>query len=428
METAGQGSTGKCLLVDYCQVRSRTLDLVAPLAVDDYGVQPMLDASPPKWHLAHTSWFFETFLLKAFCKGHVPFHPRYEYLFNSYFNGVCEQYPRTDRGFLSRPAVDEIIAYRQFVDERMRKLISHGLDDKALYLLLLGLNHEEQHQELLLTDLKCTLGCNPLRVAYRDLPLPVVSTATCASGSENGWLEQERGIYAVGCDSVGPGNLHDFAFDNETPCREVLLQAFALTDCLVTCEDFLAFIRDGGYQRPEFWLSDGWTLVQQENWQAPFYWEELAGEWQYYTLGGLRRIDPAAPVCHVSYYEADAYAHWAGCRLPSEFEWEVVARRFATDQGNFLEADWLTPIHADEPSFFGNVWEWTQSPYTPYPGFRPATGVVSEYNGKFMSSQMVLRGGSCFTPGQHIRPTYRNFFYPSARWQMSGLRLAKDLD
>lgn len=415
---------GAELLADYDRVRSRTLELVAPLAADDCNIQPMPDASPPKWHLAHTSWFFETFLLKAFSAHHAPFHPGYEYLFNSYYNCVGEQYPRAERGFLSRPTLEEVLDYRRFVDERMHGLVGAGLDAAAGQLLVLGLHHEEQHQELLLTDLKCNLGRNPLREAYRRLPVPPVAERR----QPGGWLEQQGGVFCLGADASRSANRRDFVFDNETPKMEVLLQSFALADRPVSSGDYLAFMADGGYARPEFWLADGWELVRRENWRAPLYWEEREGAWHYYTLGGLRPLDEAAPVSHISYFEADAYARWAGCRLPGEFEWEVVARRFSKTDGNFLETDWLTPACTEGPSLFGNVWEWTASAYAPYRGFKPAPGALGEYNGKFMNSQMVLRGGSCFTPEAHIRAGYRNFFQPSARWQMSGVRLARDLD
>ena len=399
------------------------MQIVAPLAADDCNIQPMPDVSPPKWHLAHSSWFFETFLLKNFCKNYKPFHERYEYLFNSYYNGVGEQYPRAARGFLSRPPLDDIFKYREHTDEKMCELISRGLDEKALYLLILGLHHEEQHQELLLTDIKYILGRGPLCDAYRSLPGPASNNTVRAAP---GWLEQDGGVYSVGCDPVRPGSRHEFVFDNETPASEVILQPFALADRQVTCGEYLAFMEAGGYQKPQLWLADGWASVQQENWQGPLYWEQKDNDWYCYTLGGLHPLDPAAPVCHVSYYEADAYARWAGCRLPGEFEWELLARRFSPDGGNFLESDCLMPVPGSGADFFGNVWEWTQSAYSPYPGFKTAEGAVGEYNGKFMCSQMVLRGGSCFTPAGHIRLTYRNFFYPSARWQMSGIRLAMD--
>ena len=405
----------------YAAVRAFSEQLCAPLAIEDFVVQTIPDVSPAKWHLAHVSWFFETFLLIPEKPGYRPCHPDYGYLFNSYYEAVGSRHPRPERGLLSRPTVAEVYAYRAHVDAAMRALIP-ALDDRAWArlapLVALGLNHEQQHQELMLTDLKHVLGHNPLHPPYRD-DLPIAN----AQAPELGWVGFNGGIEEIGHREGG------FAFDNESPRHEALIRDFRLANRPVTNAEWLAFMADDGYGRAELWLSDGWTTVQAEAWRAPLYWELRGSEWRIMTLGGLRAVNPEEPVCHVSYYEADAYARWVDKRLPREAEWEVAARG-APLEGNFAGDGLLHPAPPREANgalvqLYGDVWEWTGSPYAPYPGFAPAPGAVGEYNGKFMSNQVVLRGGSCATSRDHIRPTYRNFFYPGQRWQFSGLRLAE---
>jgi ergothioneine biosynthesis protein EgtB len=404
------------LAARYRATRARTERLCAPLEPDDYQLQSMPDCSPPKWHLAHTAWFFETFVLAPHAPGFRPHHPQFFYLFNSYYDAVGERWPRPARGLLSRPTVAEVYAYRHSVDERMLALLESAADRTLAELVPvveLGLNHEEQHQELLLTDLKHAFGLNPLRPQYA----PPGETARAAA-TPTEWERHPAGVRWVGHGGAG------FAFDNEGPQHLVFVAAFEIASRLVTNGDFLHFIEAGGYDRPELWLSDGWAARQRDGWTAPLHWHRDGTEYALLTLRGMRPLDPAEPVCHVSYYEADAYARWAGARLPTEFEWETAADgREVT--GNFLDSGSLHPS-SDENSFYGDAWVWTASPYVAYPGYRPAAGALGEYNGKFMCNQMVLRGGSCVTPAGHVRPTYRNFFPPAARWQFSGLRLAKD--
>lgn len=406
-----------------------TQSLCAPLAIEDYGAQSMPDASPAKWHLAHTSWFFETFVLKRAAPEYRVFHPAYEVLFNSYYNSVGEQFPRPRRGLLSRPTVDEVIRYRTHVDTAMLALLDgeHAArTGEALAVIELGLQHEQQHQELILTDVKHLFSINPLHPVYRERHSPASGPpATPARGSP-AWILFPGGLHAVGHEGTG------YAFDNETPRHRVFLDPFALASRLVTNCEFAAFIDDSGYERPELWLSDGWDTARREGWKAPLYWNAQANNWMVFTLGGLRVVDPAEPVCHLSYYEADAFARWAGARLPTECEWEVAAAAVPV-AGNFVESGRFhpAPLVARTPpaglsQLFGDVWEWTQSPYTPYPGFRQPPGALGEYNAKFMSSQVVLRGGSCASPQSHLRASYRNFFPPAARWQFTGLRLARD--
>lgn len=378
----------------------------------------MPDASPVKWHLAHTTWFFETFLLERWEADFRPFHPDFRVLFNSYYETVGDQHPRPRRGLLTRPSLDEVRAYRAAVDERIAGVLRERADNEALHsLLTVGLHHEQQHQELILTDVKHLLAANPLLPAYTPAAPRPATQATAVS-----WLEPDHGLVTVGHPS------DEFAFDNERPAHEVFLRPFAIRSRPVTNAEYIDFIDDRGYTRPELWLSDGWATVQQRAWDAPSYWSETGGNRRQFTLGGLRDLEPDAPVCHVSYYEADAFARWADARLPTEAEWEVAARHSPLD-GNFVETEHFHPVADDgtSTSFFGNVWEWTSSPYAPYPGYRAPDGALGEYNGKFMCNQMVLRGGSCATPQSHIRATYRNFFYPDTRWQFSGVRLARDL-
>jgi ergothioneine biosynthesis protein EgtB len=406
----------------FTQVRTLSETLCAPLATEDYVVQSMPDVSPPKWHLAHTTWFFETFLLAPYLSGYQPFHPQFGYLFNSYYETVGERHPRPQRGLLTRPTVAEVYQYRAYVDEAMQSLCkSYGDQADILVLLELGLHHEQQHQELLLTDIKHILALNPLHPAYRnDLPTRLPTSPVPTAQAK--WQDYPSGLYDIG---HGGGS---FAFDNEGPRHSVYLQDYQLASQLVTNGDYLAFMEAGGYRNPEFWLSEGWETVCREGWQAPLYWEKQDDEWWVMTLGGQRRLNLQEPVCHVSFFEADAFASWAGYRLPTEAEWEIAAVQATAngdpEQGNLLEQGYLHPMPG-WPSLYGNVWQWTQSAYLPYPGFRPVTGAVGEYNGKFMCSQMVLRGGSCVTPPRHIRATYRNFFPPASRWQFTGIRLAR---
>ncbi|MCR4301392.1 MAG: ergothioneine biosynthesis protein EgtB [Sulfuricaulis sp.] len=405
----------------YISVRRLSEALCRPLMPDDYGLQAMPDVSPVKWHLAHTSWFFETFLLKPFLTGYLPFHPQYEHLFNSYYEQVGTPFPRPQRGLLSRPTTEEIYRYRAQIDEAMATLLS-SIDPPRLAQVAtrveLGCQHEQQHQELLLTDIKYNFSINPLKPAYRtDLPNPMGDLATPLE-----WVEQPGDVQEIGHDGTG------FAFDNESPRHRLLLATFALGSRLITNGEYLEFIEAGGYQRPEYWLADGWRGAREKSWQAPLYWEMDHGRWQVFTLAGMRALNEQEPVCHVSFYEADAYARWAGKRLPSEAEWEVLASR-QTIRGNLRENGYLHPLPASEEKpaqLYGDVWEWTRCPYVPYPGYRPAAGALGEYNGKFMVNQLVLRGGSCVTPADHVRASYRNFFYPADRWQFTGIRLAVD--
>ncbi|MBX6365315.1 MAG: ergothioneine biosynthesis protein EgtB [Gemmatimonadetes bacterium] len=410
------------LAARYAEVRAFTESLTEGLAAEDMVVQSMTDVSPTKWHLAHTSWFFETFVLLPHLDGYRPLHPAYAYLFNSYYVQAGERHCRAQRGYISRPTVAEVRAYRRHVDAALATLLERLSDDRlaAVELLLtLGLHHEQQHQELMLTDIKHVFSVNPLRPAYRE-----AAAARSGPAPALEWVEFPEGLHWIGW--AGPG----FAYDNEGPRHRQFVEPFALASRLVTNGEYLEFMADGGYDRPELWLSMGWATREQNGWTEPFYWERRDGEWWMFTLAGMRRVDPAEPVCHLSYFEADAFARWAGARLPTEFEWEVAAGGVPA-RGNFVESRAYHPLAA-EPGpgllqLYGDVWEWTRSQYTPYPGFRPAAGAVGEYNGKFMCNQFVLRGGSCATSVTHIRPTYRNFFPPDACWQFTGVRLARDL-
>ena len=403
----------------YRAVRAATERLCEPLEPEDYQLQSMPDASPPKWHLAHTTWFFETFVLAEVEPEFRPHHPQFGFLFNSYYEAVGERWPRAARGLLSRPTVAEVKAYRRSVDGRMLELLERNEDPQFARwagIVELGLNHEEQHQELLLTDLKHAFGLNPIRPAYAP-PHSLAATPTTPLR----WHDFQAGVRTIGHDGLG------FAFDNELPRHRIFLEGFQIASRPVTAGEYLGFLEDGGYRRPELWLADGWASRLQDDWQAPLHWSKDSGEWAVFTLRGVRRLDPNSPVCHVSFYEADAFARWSGARLPTEGEWEtaVGGRGLA---GNFAESGELHPApDRGDGQFFGDVWEWTASPYVGYPGYRPAPGAVGEYNGKFMCNQMILRGGSCATPAAHVRPTYRNFFPPDARWQFSGLRLSRDL-
>jgi len=409
----------------FLRTRALTDTLAAPLSAEDQTVQSMPDVSPTKWHRAHTSWFFETFLLGPDVKGYERFHPAYEYLFNSYYQGVGTPYPRDRRGLLSRPGIREIADYRAHVDGAMAQLLDEPLETRTLELIDLGIHHEQQHQELLLMDIKNVLWSNPLHPAYATLAPQDPEGQTLAPPT---WTEHAGGIVEIG--HQGPG----FAFDNECPRHTDLLSPFALADRPVTCREWLEFIEDDGYRRPELWLSDGWAAIRGQDWNAPLYWTRVDDRWHIFTLGGSRPVHANEPVCHISYYEADAYARWAGARLPTEAEWETAASSTGAAGGHFLDTGVLhpTPVSPEgtpsgEPSLCGDVWAWTSTSYAAYPGFEAAAGAVGEYNGKFMVNQYVLRGGSCVTPDGHLRTTYRNFFPPSARWAFAGLRLARNV-
>ncbi len=409
------------LASEFQRVRRASLRIVEPVTPEDCVVQSMADVSPAKWHLAHTSWFFEHFLLQPHLPGYRVFHERFGYLFNSYYDAVGPRHARPDRGLLTRPTLDDVLRFRAHVDEHMARLLEPGRTPPEVQpLVRLGLHHEQQHQELMLTDLKHVLSRNPLEPCYRDdlkqAPHEDAAPSPCR------WLK-----FAGGLTEIGAEEGVEFCFDNETPRHRVWLQPFQLASRPVTNAEYLEFIRAGGYGEPRLWLSDGWAAVQQEGWQHPLYWSSsLESE---FTLGGRRPLCANAPVCHVSLYEADAFARWAGARLPTEAEWELAAAG-APPAGNLAGSDALHPLpagSATEPAqMFGDVWEWTASSYAPYPGFRVAAGAIGEYNGKFMCNQVVLRGGSCATPEGHVRATYRNFFYPQSRWQFTGLRLARD--
>ena len=400
----------------YEAVRAATEALAAPLSPEDQTVQSMPDVSPTKWHRAHTTWFFETFLLEAFDRSYSSFDPAYGYLFNSYYEAVGARYPRAARGLVSRPGLDEIARYRRHVDEAMAPLLETRDDQAFQVLATLGLHHEQQHQELLLMDIKHVLSMSPLHPAYATTPAASGRPATTAARSA-GWLGHDGGLVEVGHDGEG------FSFDNEQPRHACYLEPFELASALVTCGEWADFVDDGGYDRPDLWLSEGWATVQAERWSSPLYWSDEDGFRQVFTLHGLRPLDPAEPVCHVSYFEADAYARWAGARLPTEQEWEAVAGPLATDDREALR---LHPVATCSSDWTGGTWQWTSSSYAPYPGFRVAPGAVGEYNGKFMVNQYVLRGGACVTPIGHTRPTYRNFFGAASRWPFTGLRLARD--
>ena len=408
------------VLSKYLRVRSLSEELAARLSPEDMQLQSMADASPTKWHLAHTTWFFETFLLKPFFRGWKPIQNQFNYLFNSYYNAVGQQYSRADRGKISRPSAGEILHYRKCVDENMGRLLAHHDNpEKVASLVELGLNHEQQHQELLLTDIKHAFSLNPLGPAYAESSSKLRQSHTLPLE----WTDFPEQIVEIG--SAQPG----FCFDNELPAHRVLLHPFRLASRLVNCGEFLEFMGEGGYERPELWLSEGWNLCREESWEAPLYWLARDREWDIFTLAGRRELDPREPVAHVSFFEADAYARWTKSRLATEFEWERASWE-AHRHGNFVDSQRFHPVapNSDEKSpqqLLGDVWEWTMSSYAPYPGYSPAEGAVGEYNGKFMCNQYVLRGGSCATSSDHIRPTYRNFFPAAARWQFSGIRLAR---
>ena len=412
------------LLAGYKTVRSYTDALCAPLSSEDQCIQSMPDVSPTKWHRAHVTWFFETFLLKPGLAGYREYDPAFGYLFNSYYEAVGERHPRSERGNLSRPSCDEVADYRAHVDQAMAELLAGPLDDATAELAALGLNHEQQHQELLLMDIKHVLSSNQaLWPAYHDLP-PVPAGVSVNGQPAAEWTSVDGAEVWLGRRGDG------FAFDNESPRHRGILAPYRLANRLVTCGQWLEFMADGGYDTPTLWLSDGWHQRCEQGWDAPSYWDfDSEAGWRVFTLHGLQPLSPDEPVCHLSYYEADAFARWAGARLPSEAEWEHAAEPHAVE-GNLGDQGRWHPLPAPAGDgllqLFGDVWEWTASPYGPYPGFRPAPGAVGEYNGKFMVNQFVLRGGACVTPPGHIRGTYRNFFHPHTRWHFSGVRLAQD--
>lgn len=411
------------LLERYQTVRNFSEHICETLVPEDYVIQTMPEMSPTKWHLAHVSWFFETFILKVHLPSYQSLHPQYAFLFNSYYNAAGKMHARPQRGLISRPTVQDAYDFRKHVDAMMEKLLEEAPEEKLPVLsrlITLGLNHEQQHQELMLTDIKHVFWMNPLRPVFRKAKTLVENGTSPA-----GWQSFDGGIYSIGHDGNG------FHFDNEGPRHEVLLQPFALGTRLVTNRDYLAFMEDNGYGRPEFWLSLGWTAVCERGWAAPFYWEYLDGKWMMMTLAGMREVNWDEPVCHVSYFEADAYARWAGARLPTEAEWEIASEAVSVD-GNYAEGDFFHPTPAGGATsgklaqMFGDLWQWTQNSYSPYPGYKPVAGALGEYNGKFMCNQYVLRGASCATPKLHARRTYRNFFPPDARWQFMGIRLARE--
>ena len=414
--------SGDALAAQYRRCRGWTESLISPLRPDDFMLQATPDASPAKWHLAHTSWFFETFVLAATVPGYRPVREDANYLFNSYYNAIGDRIARDRRGLMSRPTIVEVLAYRAEVDRRVIErlgVMSIAEARQIASTVILGLNHEQQHQELMLTDLKVAFGWNPLRPEYGGLDDTNEAVATPLR-----WIAGGGELERIGFAGEG------FAFDNETPRHRVFLEPFTVASRPATNAEYLAFMDDGGYVRPEFWLSDGWAARSAAGWVSPMYWEERNRAWHVYTLGGMRPLALAEPVTHLSYYEADAFARWSGARLPTEAEWEIVAEGQQV-KGNFAHSGRFhptasPPVAAGPSAMYGDVWEWTGSPYVAYPGYRPAPGALGEYNGKFMCNQMVLRGGSCATPEGHIRQSYRNFFPPSARWQFSGVRLARD--
>lgn len=424
-------SSASALRSRFQQVREATLALCEPLSAEDMMVQSTAEASPAKWHVAHTSWFFETFVLREFIAGYKAFDPNFGWLFNSYYNSLGDMPEKRLRASFSRPSLDRILAYRAHVDAAILAMLEMPIPDEAAHRIRLGLEHEQQHLELIVTDIKHALFTNPLHPALRDeswSPSPEIAPPLQ-------WMSFAPALIEIGL-TPDPAALDTFAFDNETPRHPVYLAPFALASRLVTCAEYLAFIDENAYNRPELWLSEGWTVMREHGWEAPLYWRRDAATnsgWSIYTIHGERSLDDLSetPVCHLSFFEADAFARWSGCRLPTEFEWEIAASASPdiVPAANLFEAGSLHPAPAAEPGLqqlFGDVWEWTQSPYTGYPGYHPLPGALGEYNGKFMSSQIILRGGSCATPRSHIRPTYRNFFGPATRWQISGLRLAKD--
>ncbi len=414
----------KELIENYKKVRNFTQRLCESLKTEDYVIQSMPDVSPTKWHLAHTSWFFEAFILSKVDAHYKSINPAYNYLFNSYYVQIGNRYTRAKRGLLSRPTVKEIYEYREFVDEHLIRFIENCSEEELnnyAPVVEIGINHEQQHQELLVTDIKHVFSINPLHPVYINKKDEIYGAPDSLK-----FIHFNEGVYEIGNDGNG------FFYDNETPRHREFVNSFAIGSRLVTNKEYIEFINANGYQQAELWLSDGFSVVEKEGWKAPLYWEKIDGEWWNYKLTGFEKVNPAEPVCHVSYYEADAFARWLGARLPTEAEWEIAANQI-TVNGNFVEEDNFHPVPLSEAmdskllnQMYGDVWEWTQSAYSPYPGYKTLPGALGEYNGKFMSNQMVLRGGSCATSNTHIRKTYRNFFYPNSRWQFMGIRLAKN--
>ena len=414
------------LLKQFKKVRDFTDGLCRNLKTEDFVIQSMPDVSPTKWHLAHTTWFFEAFVLMRSSADYENFNPVYKYLFNSYYVQMGERFTRSRRGLLSRPTVKEVFEYRDYINSRITEFIeksSEELYSRFSGIIEIGIHHEQQHQELMITDIKHVYSINPLYPVYINKELPAVESVPPIE-----WIKIEGGLYEIGYGGKG------FSYDNETPVHKEYADDFAIASRLVTNREYLNFINDKGYQTPWLWLSDGWATVEKENWEAPLYWTKFDGEWFNYKLNGFQKIDLNEPVCHVSHYEADAFARWSGARLPTEAEWEIAAKDIPVN-GNFADSENFHPAALSAGSndgqiyqMYGDVWEWTGSAYLPYPGFKPVSGALGEYNGKFMSGQMVLKGGSCATPESHIRKTYRNFFQPSSRWQFMGIRLAKESD
>lgn len=406
------------LIAKYDRVRKQTTAICSPLLPEDHVVQPIVDVSPPKWHLGHTTWFFEAFILKNYQKEYKVFDQDYNFVFNSYYESIGSRVIRTDRGNLTRPSVGDIHEYRRYVDTYMKELLEVTEDEKILELTELGLQHEQQHQELLITDIKYILGNNPLFPVYKKMPLPEEREV-----KDIQYLEVPADIYSIGYNREG------FCFDNEQPAHKVFVESFKIADRLITNKEYLEFIESGGYKDFRHWLMEGWEMLKSFQWEAPCYWVKDHGEWYEYTLGGLQKLNLSLPVTHVSFYEADAFAKWSGKRLLTEFEWEAAAKFLKADQqkGNFLEDGYYHPMPAENNDFqlLGNTWEWTYSSYHPYPGYQQEEGTLGEYNGKFMINQMVLKGGSCASPRDHIRTSYRNFFHPDKRWQFTGIRLCE---
>jgi ergothioneine biosynthesis protein EgtB len=425
VQVRAERSPSSVMQDEYSRTRQQTEELCAPLSAEDAQVQSMPDVSPAKWHLAHTTWFLETTVLKVYLKNYQPFDPRYEYLFNSYYEGIGDRQPRAERGLMSRPSLEEILRYRKIVDKAVLELLGGGENFDLLDSVRLALEHERQHQELLVTDIKHVFWTNPLKPSY----LQRLDRISGMMYAHHSFLSFRGGLQTVGHD------LPSFAFDNEMPAHRAYLEPYDLASRPVTNGEYLEFVEEDGYYRPEFWLSDGWDAVRKNLWIAPLYWERESEKWNVFTLSGMRSLASEEPVCHLSFYEADAYARFRKSRLPTEFEWEIAARSAGAPKSdaNFLESGRFHPRAAVSgrglspglDQILGDVWEWTSSAYVPYPGFMPFPGLLAEYNGKFMCNQMVLRGGSCATPRDHIRLTYRNFFQPSARWQFSGVRLAR---